>query len=471
MIFGSPLFIFLFLPLFFIGYYALPFRFRSYWILAGSYLFYAWWRVDFLFLLLGTTLITYLLGRRVARDLKIRQAWARVSLAAGIAINLGALAYFKYLDFGIASLNAALGLFGGRAIAAWQVVLPVGISFYTFQAISYLIDVYRGDADLASSFLDLALYLALFPKLLAGPILRYRDLAPQIADRTHTFDEWSEGAMRFMIGLSKKVLVADLVARLADAAFALQRPTFADSWLGALAYTAQIYFDFSGYSDMAIGLGLLMGFRFAENFNSPYLARSVGEFWRRWHMSLSSWLRDYLYIPLGGSRRSPLRNYANLLIVMLLGGLWHGAAWTFVAWGAWHGTLLMAERWLRSRRPERAFAPGIPLTLLFVVLGWVLFRSPDFSIALRMFSGMLGLHGLTISDQMGWQISGSSLAALAVSFLLIYGAPLAGRARAFLAAGRQWLADGARLAILPLFLLSVLKLVAESYTPFLYFRF
>jgi alginate O-acetyltransferase complex protein AlgI len=277
--------------------------------------------------------------------------------------------------------------------------------------------------------------------------------------------------MRFMTGFGKKVLLADLVARLADAAFALQQPSFADSWLGALAYAVQIYFDFSGYSDMAIGLGLLIGFRFVENFNSPYLSKSISEFWRRWHISLSSWLRDYLYIPLGGSRRGPTRTYANLLIVMLLGGLWHGAAWTFVAWGAWHGTLLVVERWLRSRRPDRPLAPGVPLTLLLVVLGWVIFRSPDFGVALRMFSGMIGLHGLGISDQMGWQTSRSALAALAVSFLLIYGAPLARRAQAFFVAGRQWLAAGARLAILPLFLLSVLQLVAESYSPFLYFRF
>lgn len=471
MIFGSPLFVFLFLPLFLIAYYALPLRFRSYWILGASCLFYAWWRLDFLILLLGMSLATYLLGRRVAENLPRKRRRARAAAAAGVLLNLSILAYFKYFDFGIANLNAVLALLGLRSVTAWRVLLPVGISFYSFQAIGYLVDVYRGESSPASCFLDLALYLVLFPKLLAGPILRYRDFASQLKRRTHTFEAWSEGAGRFMTGLCKKVLIADLAAKLADAVFALQRPSFADAWLGALAYTVQIYFDFSGYSDMAIGLGRLMGFRFVENFNLPYLSRSIGEFWRRWHISLSSWLRDYLYIPLGGSRRGPLRTYVNLFLVMLLGGLWHGAAWTFAAWGAWHGALLALERWLRSRRPQRPFAFGIPPTLLFVVLGWVLFRSPSFGAALRLYYGMIGGNGFGISAALGWQISASALTASAAGFLLIYGAPLAGRLQELFGDGRRRLAESLRLAILPLFLLSLLKLTAESYTPFLYFRF
>jgi alginate O-acetyltransferase complex protein AlgI len=471
MIFSTPLFIFLFLPLFLLCYYALPYRFRSAWILLASYLFYGWWRMDFLALIAATTLWTYGLGSLAARNVRRRRPRARAALIAGVSLNLGTLGYFKYFNFGAESIRALLSALGAAGFTPWEVILPIGISFYTFQATSYLIDVYRQDTAPADNFLDLAAYIALFPQLIAGPILRYRDLAPQFKQRVHTFEKWSAGALRFMLGFSKKVLVADTVAALANAVFALPRPTLVDSWLGALAYTVQIYFDFSGYSDMAIGLGLMMGFRFPENFNRPYLSKSITEFWRRWHISLSSWLRDYLYIPLGGNRRGTGRTYVNLLTVMILGGLWHGAAWTFAAWGAWHGLLLVGER--LAGRGRRTLPPvlGVLRTMLLIVIGWVVFRAPDFAGALHMYAGMVGLYGFGVSSELSWQLRGSVLIVLAAAYLLMYAAPVLHRYSRSIPRLRIGLALGANAAVIPVFVWSVTKLLAGSYSPFLYFRF
>jgi len=490
MVFSSSLFVFLFLPLFLGVYYLLPFRARSAWIIVGSWAFYAWWRVDFLALIVGVTAWTYLLGVRIAagggrqgtaRPASGRQGWPgpRAALALGVAGTLGVLGYFKYFNFGVESLNALLGSLGAGRITAWEVVLPVGISFYVFQATSYLVDLYRGDAPAAGSYLDLAAYISLFPQLVAGPIIRYKDIAGQLREREHTLGGFSEGAGRFMIGFCKKVLIADTVATLADAAFALAAPTAADAWLGTVAYAAQIYFDFSGYSDMAIGLGLMMGFRFMENFREPYLASSITEFWGRWHISLSTWLRDYLYIPLGGNRRGHGRTLANLMTVMVLGGLWHGAAWTFVLWGAWHGLILVTERRRARTVPGGPVlrAAGVVRTMLLVLVGWVLFRSPDLRAAGSMYAGMIGLRGLGVSDSLRWQLSPMALSVLGIAFLGVYAVPLLRRR---LSAGRR-LPDPAqgwsgfllagRAAVAALFVLALLKVSADSFSPFLYFRF
>ena len=313
MVFSTTVFLFLFLPVFLAVYYALPFRYRSAWILAASLAFYGWWRLDFLLLMVATTAWSHLLCREIERNLPLRRARAKRALTAGILLNIGTLAYFKYFNFGIDSLSSLLVMLGGQEITAWQVILPIGISFYVFQATSYLIDVYRGDAEPAKSYLDVAAYITLFPQLVAGPIVRYGHIAPQLASREHSIPRFSEGAWRFMIGFAKKVLIADSVASLANAGFGVAAPHAGDAWLGLTAYAVQIFFDFSGYSDMAIGLGLMIGFRFPENFDRPYTSRSITEFWRRWHMSLSRWLRDYLYIPLGGNRLGSRRTYANLL--------------------------------------------------------------------------------------------------------------------------------------------------------------
>jgi alginate O-acetyltransferase complex protein AlgI len=468
MVFTSSVFLFLFLPLFLGLYYLLPGRARLAWILAASWVFYGWWRLDFLALIVAVTVWTYLAGLWIGRHRTSRSS--RAALALGITADLAVLGYFKYFNFGLESLNALLASLGARTLSGWEVVLPVGISFYLFHAISYLVDVHRGDAPVASDFLELAVYMALFPQLVAGPIIRYKDLSPQLRQRTHSLEGFSEGGARFMIGFCKKVLIADLIAPIANAAFGLARPSAADAWLGALAYTAQIYFDFSGYSDMAIGLGLMMGFRFPENFRAPYLSRSITEFWRRWHISLSTWLRDYLYIPLGGNRRGSGRTLVNLMTVMVLGGLWHGAAWTFILWGAWHGLFLALER-RRRRAPEaegrRPLA--VAATMVVVIIGWVLFRSGSLKEALGMAAGMIGLHGFALSGAFRWQFGGLELAVLALALLAVYLGPWLARRAASWASWQPVLAG--RLAAIPLFLLALLRSTAESFTPFLYFRF
>ena len=473
MIFSTTLFLFLFLPLFLLVYYLLPFRVRSGWILVSSYTFYAWWRVDFLVLFVATTLWSYLLGRLVGRWRESHPRRAKAALTLGIVGNLGTLAYFKYFNFGVESFNALLASVGATPVSTWQVILPIGISFYVFQATSYLVDVYRGDAPPNENFFDVAAYIALFPQLIAGPILRYKDLAHQFRQRDHTFEKFSAGSLRFMVGFCKKVLIADGVAGVADAAFVVTNPTFADAWLGALAYAVQLYFDFSGYSDMAIGLGLMMGFHFTENFNYPYLSRSITEFWTRWHISLSSWLRDYLYIPLGGNRRGRRRTYLNLSMVMLLGGLWHGAAWTFVMWGAWHGGILVLERFLGERDLWREISPilSIPRTFLLVTLGWVTFRAVDFSNALGMYAGMAGANGWEVSDELSWQLTDLGLVTLILSLAIIVLAPWWNSLGRVSSKVRTQVAT-TNLLVLPLFVLGVLRIAADSgFSPYLYFQF
>jgi alginate O-acetyltransferase complex protein AlgI len=471
MVFSTHLFLFVFLPLFLGLYYLIPFRHRSLLILLASYVFYGWWRPDFLGLFFGVTLLSYLAGLGVARA-RTRRA-ARLALGVGVVGNLAALAYFKYFNFGVDSLNAVFARVGLPTFSAWEVVLPIGLSFYIFQAISYVVDVYRQDAPPARNFWDLSAFIALFPQLIAGPVLRYKDLAHQFEARTHSFERFSEGALRFMVGFCKKVLIADGVAGLADRAFATPDPTAAEAWLGALAYTVQLYFDFSGYSDMAIGLGLMMGFRFMENFNHPYLSRSITEFWTRWHISLSSWLRDYLYIPLGGNRGGQSRTYVNLMLVMLLGGLWHGANWTFVVWGAWHGLFLAVERFLGARK---LWAPlpapvAVAKTMLIVIVGWVFFRATDVGAAWTTLQGMAGVNGFALGEAFSWTLTGLELATLALGLGLIYLAPWWRGLLWRLPEVRQGTLQRVHLLILPLFVLGILRLSAQSFSPFLYFQF
>jgi alginate O-acetyltransferase complex protein AlgI len=485
MIFSTTIFLFVFLPLFLTGYYLLPFRFRSAWIVLGSWVFYGWWRIDFLGLMVLVTLWTYLIGRwiesmRANEDPGPRTSAggevgrpAKTPVAVGVVLNIGVLAYFKYFNFGADTVNFFLESVGAAPFAVWQVILPIGISFYLFQATSYLVDVYRGDVPAAKRYVDLAAYISLFPQLIAGPIIRYKDIGRQIASRDHTWEKFSKGAFRFMIGFCKKVLVADTVATLTDAVFALPAPSLADSWLGALAYTVQLYYDFSGYSDMAIGLGLMMGFRLMENFNFPYISSSITEFWRRWHISLSSWLKDYLYIPLGGNRKGVRRTYVNLIIVMMLGGLWHGAAWTFVAWGTFHGILLAVERARESRKFwDRIPKPlSVARTMFFVVIGWVMFRAGSFTSALDMYAGMIGLNGTSLSGRVSWRLNGFALSVLAFALVIVFAMP-------WLRARFDRVPEAAKVRIvraqyvmIPVFLFSILKVIADSYSPFLYFQF
>ena len=481
MVFSSNVFLFLYLPAFLAAYYLAPARHRSLLIVAGSYLFYAWWRVDFLLLFIAVTAWNYLIGQGIAArsvdpvsGAHVRTAAARRWLVAGVSGDLAVLGYFKYANFGVDSFNALLGSAGLAPLGWTAIILPIGISFYIFQCISYVVDLYRGDAQPARSAVDFAAFIALFPQLIAGPVLRYKDLDDQFRSRTHTVDKFAEGSKRFMQGFIKKVFIADSIAPLADASFALADPTTADAWLGVLAYTAQLYFDFSGYTDMAIGLGLMMGFRFIENFNQPYISQSITEFWRRWHMSLSTWLRDYLYVPLGGNRHGTASTYRNLLLTMVLGGLWHGANWTFLLWGAWHGAILAIERSLGVQADRARFNPALWLfTFLLVVLGWVLFRAPTVEHALTIYAAMFRFDGAGLSELYAGSITRLQLATLALAYAVVIYRGLAQRAAAAAAAPPVvgWRVRAAVLALVPLFALSILKLSAQSYSPFLYFQF
>ncbi len=483
MVFSSNVFLFLFLPIFLGLYYLCPNRGRNLLILIGSYTFYAWWRVDFLLLFAAVTLWNYVFALRIQAHAGTQAA--RRWVVAGVVGNLATLGYFKYANFGVANINAVLESMGMEPFVLTAVILPIGISFYIFQSISYLIDVYRRDTEPTRNLINFAAFIALFPQLIAGPVLRYKDLADQFTDRTHSLDKFSEGATRFMQGFVKKVFIADSLAPLVDHCFALENPSTGDAWLGMIAYTAQLYFDFSGYSDMAIGLGLMMGFRFMENFNQPYISQSITEFWRRWHISLSTWLRDYLYVPLGGNRHGTFNTYRNLFLTMLLGGFWHGANWTFLIWGAWHGTWLAIERALGVKAAPTVFNPlKWAFTLLLVMLGWVIFRAENLEVAGRMYAALFSFADWHLSELTLAHITGLQMATLALAWVVI----AVNGARQFLASrshepGLTLASAGVALqavdlrmvavrgALLLLFCASLLKLSAQSYSPFLYFQF
>ncbi len=464
MLFTDNVFLYYFLPLVVALYYAIP-RAGKAWVLAlSSYFFYGWWRPDFVLLMWFSTLVDFSAGRGIERQRsqgRRGKGWVVLSLC----VNLGLLAYFKYANFGIDTLNRILESQGGEPFEWAKVILPVGISFYTFQTLSYTVDVYRGDAKPVDKFRDFACYVALFPQLVAGPIVRYSSIADQLRHRVHSWTTFSTGLLVFQAGLVKKVLLADTFARSADLGFALADPTTLEAWIAALSYTFQIYFDFSGYSDMAIGLGLLFGFRFPINFDRPYISKSITEFWRRWHITLSSFLRDYLYIPLGGNRKGSVRTYINLALTMLLGGLWHGAAWTFIVWGAYQGFWLIAER-LSGRRSFYASLPGAlqnAVTFVIVVFGWVLFRADSMSQALAHMGAMLGGGGMG-TGKLFIEWSPAQTLAFAVAPIVIWGfATTQEHARRL----RTWWI----LAVLVLFLVALLQLHRASNIPFLYFQF
>ncbi|MFW5751383.1 MAG: MBOAT family O-acyltransferase, partial [Planctomycetota bacterium] len=393
MIFSSHLFLFAFLPLCVAAYALVPRRGRSAMLALLSYVFYGWAHPPWVILMLVSTVLDFTCGLVIVRRARLeaqgrnypllgkgtrRDRIQKLALASSVIGNLAVLGFFKYFDFTAESINHVAEAFGGDgALPLLYVALPVGISFYTFQTMSYTIDIYRGDGRALRNPLDFACYVAMFPQLVAGPIVRYHDVDRQLVERSHTWEKTARGCTLFACGFAKKVLLANPMGTIADAAFTADGLHTIDAWYGVVAYAFQIYFDFSGYSDMAIGLGLMFGFVFIKNFDSPYHADSITDLWRRWHISLSTWLRDYLYIPLGGNRGSTWRTYGNLATVMLLGGLWHGAAWTFVIWGAIHGAMLAFERaqgkdgaYRRLPRPLR-----ITITFAVVCLAWIFFRA------------------------------------------------------------------------------------------------
>jgi alginate O-acetyltransferase complex protein AlgI len=466
MVFSSNLFLFAFLPLFLVCYYLTPFKFKSALILLFSYGFYAWWRPDFLMLLVCVSVGSYAFA--LAIDHSKNEITRYRLLFVAVTLNLLTLAYFKYANFGIESLNAGLIALGLSKLEFAHVLLPIGLSFYIFHAISYLVDIYRREAPPARNLIDFSAFIALFPHLVAGPVLRYHLLAEQFRSRVHSIDHFARGCVVFMVGFCQKVLIADSVAPLADAAFAAPVPSLADAWLGAVAYSIQLFFDFSGYSTMAIGLALMIGFKFPENFNNPYLSSSITEFWKRWHMSLSNWLREYLYVPLGGNRKGVFRTYLNLFLTMLLGGLWHGANWTFLVWGAWHGLILAAERYWGERFGVLAIPPWLKVmkTMLLVMIGWVFFRAANMTEAAKMFKGMLGLNasnasGSMFSDSVAWHVTPDRIMVLILGIALVFLLPVL----------KRYAHSPLRFLIIPLFVWALTTLSAQSFTPFLYFQF
>ncbi len=473
MVFSSTIFLFLFLPAVLAGYFLAPgWRTRNALLLAASLFFYAWGEAHYVVVLLVSVVANALLGRRIeGAEGARRRAW----LYLAVGINLLLLGYFKYAGFvatNITALMTAMGLPGGPSA---DVHLPLGISFFSFQAISYVVDIYRRQVPAQRRVLDVGLYIALFPQLIAGPIVRYGDIAAQLHERVVTLDGFAGGVRRFVTGLAKKVLIANVLGQVADEIFAHPAGQLdpALAWLGILCYTLQIYFDFSGYSDMAIGLGRMFGFRFPENFDQPYRSRSVREFWRRWHMSLSRWFRDYLYIPLGGSRHGALRTHANLLAVFLLCGLWHGAAWNFVAWGLFHGVFLVAERGRLGRLLHRLPRIAQHLYLVVVVMvGWVFFRAEDLQSALDYLAAMAGLSARANDGYVLLYLDIETVVALVAGSVLAVAPGLSPDAERVVHAGRgRIVAAGRDVAVVALLLLSLVYVSAQSYNPFIYFRF
>ncbi|MCI5221361.1 MAG: MBOAT family protein [Candidatus Electrothrix sp. AR4] len=487
MVFSSTLFLFLFLPIVLLAYFIAGRKMRNIILLVASLLFYAWGETVYVLLMLCSILVNYSFGILIDRARQQGRS-GKTSLVCAVTINLLLLGFFKYANFVINNLNIMLQHLHIDPVNFQQVHLPIGISFFTFQAMSYVIDLYRGESKVQKNPVNIALYIALFPQLIAGPIVRYHDIAKQINSRKSTVEDLACGIRRFIIGLGKKVLIANVMGRTADYIFSLPPDKLPASlaWLGAVAYTLQIYFDFSGYSDMAIGLGRIFGFHFLENFNYPYLSSSIREFWRRWHISLSTWLRDYLYIPIGGSRGSKARTSFNLITVFFLCGLWHGASWTFAVWGLYHGLFLILER----TEPISKLLQKLPwpvrylYAMTIVIVGWVIFRAETLSQALAYLQAMCtpGRSPL-YNSQIFLLINNEFTFTLIVGIIGAF--PLLRAASEKIQAGRSTSTDeqsfdpmgGAVSATLQIaglsfiLLYSVAGIMGGSYNPFLYFRF
>ncbi len=403
MVFSSITFLFFFLPAVILVYYVAPRRARNLVLLLASLIFYAWGAGSLVLLLLFSITVNYLLGERIERSMEAgRPSRGRRYLAAAVIVNVGLLVFFKYIGFASASLSGWLAVVGMMNLPVLQILLPIGISFYTFHSISYVVDIYRGTARHLVNPIDYALYISFFPQLIAGPIVRFHEIRDQLLTRKESTFRFARGICRFGHGLAKKVIIADTVAPGVIAVFQTQTSQLntVTALLGTVGYAVQLYFDFSGYTDMALGIGEMFGLTLPENFNRPYSSRSITEFWRRWHMSLSRWFRDYVYIPLGGNRGSAFQTYRNLIIVFLVTGLWHGANWTFVVWGGYHGVLLLIERARGiGRDPEAVGGIGSQVrTIILVLIGWILFRSPDLPYAIGYMVALFRPGGGVLPD-------------------------------------------------------------------------
>ena len=468
MLFSSIVFLFTFLSAVMILYYLLPVRFRNVILLLASLVFYAWGEPVYLFLMLLSILFNYFSGLDIARNLQDKRA-AKRSLVFNLIINLAVLGFFKYEGFVLDTLNGILPVH----ISYHALPLPIGISFYTFQILSYIIDVYRGNVKVQTNLPNFALYVTMFPQLIAGPIVQYADVDEQLASREVSWTKFGEGSMYFIRGLAKKVLLANTSGMIFTEVSGLAKGNIAvmTAWLGAFAYMFQIYFDFSGYSDMAIGLGKMLGFEFNMNFNYPYVSKSITEFWRRWHISLSSWFRDYVYIPLGGNRVSKIKHIRNLLIVWFLTGLWHGAAWNFVAWGLYYGVILIIEKYLLSPVLDRL--PDVVrhiYSIVLVVIGWVLFFSSSFGQAADYIRVMFGAGAHGFADRESMYLLTSNLI---LWLILIFGStPLVHFRYEHMLRTKKWNTTIINSVVYAaLFIVCIAYLVTETYNPFLYFRF
>lgn len=490
MVFSSYIFIFYFLPLALLAYYALfkaPQRARNFTLTLSGYIFYGWANPKFVFLMFGTTFIDWFLSMVIAyKSWRFWCDWKEplVKLESGprtrvqknalvisIISNLVVLGFFKYFNFGIDSYNGlmtSLGLEHLRLETFFRVILPLGISFYTFQSLSYIIDVYRGDAKGMRSFLDFSCFVSMFPHLVAGPILKFSFLADQLEHRMLTLDKFARGVAFFALGMAKKILIANPCGKVADVAFNASSRHVVDAWLGIMGYSFQIYFDFSGYSDMAIGLGLMLGFVFARNFDSPYRSQSITEFWRRWHISLSTWLREYLYIPLGGNKQGKFRTYINLALTMLLGGLWHGASWNFVIWGGLHGGALAFERSLGKKSPYGIFPTPVRIIITFAIvgLGWVFFRAETLPASLAYLGSMFGAGSAHASAGLihGMLTKPLYLVTLVVGCVAVWGLPDTWE-------WTQKLTKPKVACCMAALLIAITVLITQEYNPFIYFIF
>ena len=470
-------FLFVFLPLVIALYYLCRRELRNYILLAASVIFYAWGEPKYFLVMMLVVAVNYFCALLMDRF----RSWRKLFITLAILTNFGVLGYFKYTNFLIENLN----LLFHNAIDPIQVVMPIGISFYIFQSVSYLIDVYRGETPAQRDFYKLFLYIALFPQLIAGPIVKYHDVADQIDHREFQFEHFAYGIKRFIIGLAKKMLIANVMGAVADRIFeanGFHYPCWM-TWVGALAYTFQIYYDFSGYSDMAIGLGAIFGFRFLENFNYPYISRTITEFWRRWHISLSTWFKEYLYIPLGGNRVSKGRNLFNLFVVFVATGVWHGASWNFVVWGLWHGFFIILEK-LSSLPKKELKVPAKILchiyTLLVVVIGWVMFRADTLSDAWIYLKRMFAIN--TESQVLvHWMmyLTYEEISVFAIAFICSFplfrnliSAPAEGESDSQFADRQKiYQVIPANLWLMVLFVLAVMRIATSTYNPFIYFRF
>lgn len=476
MLFNSAFFLFGFIPIFFLFYFGVvnSTKAKNYTLIAASIFFYSWAEPTFVFWILGSALLDWFIGNEIYKATQ-NLRWRKLLLVLGVANNLGLLIYFKYANFFVDSVSQALVKLGFTPIALLSIALPIGISFVVFEKITYLVDIYRHQGLPSRNFSLYLLYVFFFPKLLAGPIIKYRDIEAQLTGRTVHFEDIREGTIRFLYGLGKKVLIADHLSRPVNAIFHLdaEKLNCSTAWIGILCFSAQIYFDFSGYSDMAIGLSRIMGFRLLENFRMPYTSVNFTDFWRRWHISLSSWIRDYLYIPLGGNRCSSARSYFNLCICFFLSGLWHGAAWNFICWGIFHGIMLILDRLFWIEVQKRLHLPrlfNIFFTFGLVMISWVIFRAESFSQVLFYIQAMFS-PGVAKIPHTVW-ISPDIMTVLIVAYIIIW-APLLPRFERLVEAyHRLKLRSDFELAsVLILFFLTVSKMASDTFNAFIYFRF